>query len=137
MSKFGHTPGNVKRGAHQQDTAWAQAHNPGSNTLATTTKAAPGEKKRLVITGYRAKLTSGATAPTAAVATVTLSDGTTTYDSETLGAVATAGVSDGYVVEDCWIPLPENTAAVFAFGGAGGTNTYESVNLRGIVEDLQ
>lgn len=110
-------------------------HNPGANTVATITKAAGSGTQRWVITGFSAMLTAGATAPTAAVATLNLRDGAsgagTILKSWTLGVPATAGATQGIAKSGLHIICSAATAVTIEFTAAAGANTYESVELEG------
>lgn len=127
----------VKRGAHQQNSAWAVSHCPAANTTATITRAAPGVGKRLVVTSIDVGACAGTTAPTAAAVTVSLTDGAlTVHWKKNMVFPATAGIQGGIVLDNEWIIIPENTAVTLAFSVAGGANTFEDVNMRGITETL-
>lgn len=114
---------------------WSAYHNPGANTIATISKAAGTSTQRHVLTGFSFVVTSGATAPTAAVVTCNLRDGATgagtILKQWTIGIQATAGATQGLVKSGLSILGSAATAMTLEFTGAGGANTYEMVEIEG------
>lgn len=106
-------------------------HNPGTNTQATATVAAPGAGLRNVLTSVIAKLVGGTSAPTAINLSLNVIGGAsagTPVWSVTISLDATAGRDNGFVLDDVYIPVALNTALTVEFSVAGGTNTFESVS---------
>ena len=118
---------------------WSVPSNPGANVVATATRpASPAPQlaeSRHVCTSITAVFTAGATAPTAATATVNLRDGAsgagTILASFTIGVEATAGRTT--LLELCALEIigSPNTAMTLEFTAAGGANTFQSVTLTG------
>lgn len=131
------TPASNIRGAHQNEFAFTVSHVPAVNVAATVTRAAPGVGRRIVITGFDAIVANGGTAPTATTAVPSLVSGSTTKWSATFGVQATAGDTVGITKANRWIICGENEAVTLSFAAASGANTYQSVNLEGVIEELK
>lgn len=113
---------------------WVASHAPAANTQATVTKAAPGTGKQHVVTTIIARLVAGATAPTAATATVSLVDGSTTIAAWPISIPAVAG-ENAEININCNIDITENAAVKLEFGAASGLNTIQSVMLAGYIKN--
>jgi hypothetical protein len=111
--------------------------NPGANTQATATVAAPGAGYRNVLTSLIAKFVAGTSAPSAVNVNMNIiggSSGGTPVWSVTCSLDATAGRDGGFVLDDLYVPVATNTALTVEFSGAGGSNTFESVSGTVLVE---
>ena len=114
---------------------WTKTHTPAVSVAASVSKDAPGSGKRLVITGFTVTIGGGATAPTATIATASLTaSGGATLWAAKLGAPATAASIAGVARSGYW-PCPENQAATLAFSGTA-TNVEQSVSMEGYEEDV-
>lgn len=110
--------------------------NPGVNTQATATLAAPGVGLRNVLTQITAKLVGGTSAPSAVNVNVNIiggASGGTPVQSITVSLDATAGRDGGFALNDVYIPVALNTALTVEFSAAAGAFTFESVTGTALV----
>lgn len=113
-------------------------HVPATNVQASKVQASAGSGKRNVCTGFTVTITAGASAPTAAAPiTVQVVDGDTggtTYLWRTIiNLPAVAGAQVSIVRGGLWLVGSQATKLTIEFSAAGGTNTYESVSIEGVV----
>lgn len=117
---------------------WTAVHIPNTNVQATITKASAGSGKRNVCTGFVVTLCAGASTPTAAAPiTVMVVDGATggtTYLWRSyINLPAVAGAQLSIVRTGLWLVGSQATAMTIEFSAAGGSNTYESVAIDGVI----
>ena len=115
---------------------WVKYHHPAANTVAIAEQAAAGAGIKNVCRSVNVRLSAGASAPTAAVLTVTLRDGATGAGtikaSWSIAIPAVAGDNAPPIsMENLWIEGTANTAMTLEFTAAGGANTVESVVMTG------
>lgn len=114
---------------------WTVYHAPAANTQATASKAAGGAGVRHVCKAVSFTLVAGASAPTAATATVNLRDGATGAGtilmSWTVAISAVAGACNTVSLSGLNIVGTANTAMTIEYTGSVGANTTTSVNLVG------
>jgi hypothetical protein len=119
---------------------WTQVHIPNSATQATKSQASGGGNVRNVCTGFTVTFLAGSTAPSAAtpltVAVIDGASGGTTYLWRTNICVpATANAIVSFNRSGIWLVGSKATAMTIEFSGAGGTNTYQSVSMDGVLID--
>lgn len=117
---------------------FTQSHIPATNTQATATQSSAGSGKRNVCTGFTVTLASGASAPTpgapVSVSVIDGASGATTYLWRSIITIpAVAGAQVSIVRTGIWLVGSQATAMTLEFSAAGGSNTYESVTLNGVV----
>lgn len=114
---------------------WTTLSSPAVNTQATVSKAAGGAGVRHVCTGISARFIGGTTAPAATQAVLNLRDGATGAGGillqYTIIIPAVIGAKDEVNLTGLNIVGSPNTAMTIEFGGAGGANTFQSVNITG------
>jgi hypothetical protein len=113
-------------------------HVPSTNTQATATKASAGSGKRNVCTGFTVTLAAGASAITAAAPLIVsvidgASGGGTYLWRSYINIPATAGMQASIVRTGLWLVGSQATALTIEFSAAGGTNSYESVAMDGVI----
>ncbi len=127
----------IVRTANQAVNAWTQVHEPATNTQATCVQAAPGANLKNIVTSITGTLAAGSTAPTAVQLYLRLVEdaaGTpATIWTAAISLPATAGASSGIALTNLWIPVTSNKSITLRFSAAGGTNTYETVSMQGII----
>jgi hypothetical protein len=107
------------------------AHNPGANTQATATVAAPGVGRRNVLKSLIVKIVSDGTAPTAAEGSLNIiggASGGTAVWSIPIAIQAVAGQDNGFVLDGLSVPVALNTALTVEFSGALGGHIFEGVS---------
>lgn len=115
---------------------WSGVHLPAANTIATSTIAAPGAGRRLVITRIEVGLVASSAAPSAKAVSVSITDNATgtVIWGVVLAVPATAGASTGLIECPVWIgqAVSVNGSITLAFSASGGANTVESVSWGGV-----
>jgi len=127
------TPSQVE--AQQTGSGWHIFHAPAANTQATITRAAQAGAVH-VAECVVVRLVAGATAPTAATATINLRDGVsgmgTILAAWPISITAVAGAT-AEPVQICGLDVRGslNTAMTLEYTAASGANTIQSVELVG------
>lgn len=117
---------------------FTQIHVPATNVQATKSQASAGSGKRNVCTGFTFTLTAGASAIAAAapliVSVIDGAAGGTTYLYRSyINIPATAAGMVAIVRSGLWLVGTQATALTVEFSAAGGTNSYESVAMDGVI----